>query len=100
MTIEKIVNGNEFTLVINGRVDSVTAPDLEAAVLGVPADAKSIIFDFKNLEYVSSAGLRVILLAQKRMNSIEGIFKIIHCADNIKEILEMTGFASIITIEQ
>jgi len=99
MTIEKVINGEEIALVISGRVDSVTAPDLEAAVLAIADSAKGIIFDFKNLEYVSSAGLRVILLAQKKMNAVNGSFKIVNCGENIKEILEMTGFSSIITIE-
>ena len=97
MTIERNVNGAVVTLKIVGRLDTSTAPALEAAIDGVAADIKELILDCSALEYVSSAGLRVILKAQKQMN-VQGCMKLIGVNETIMEIFDITGFSDILTI--
>ena len=98
MTIERTVNGTVVTLKIVGRLDTTTAPVLEAVVNGCKADVKELILDCSALEYVSSAGLRVILKAQKQMN-VQGSMKLIGVNEAIMEVFDITGFADILTIE-
>ena len=98
MTIERTVNGTVVTLKIVGRLDTTTAPVLEAVVNGCKADVKELILDCSALEYVSSAGLRVILKAQKRMN-VQGSMKLIGVNETIMEVFDITGFADILTVE-
>ena len=98
MTIEKKLNGVEATLVVAGRLDTQTAPELEKEVDSVVADAKELTFDMTGLEYVSSAGLRVILKAQKIMNT-KGSMKLTGVNDGIMEVFDITGFLDILTIE-
>ena len=98
MTIERNVNGAVVTLKIVGRLDTSTAPALEAAVDSCATDIKELILDCSTLEYVSSAGLRVILKAQKQMN-VQGCMKLIGVNETIMEVFDITGFADILTIE-
>ena len=98
MTIERNVNGAVVTLKIVGRLDTSTAPALEAAVDSCATDIKELILDCSALEYVSSAGLRVILKAQKQMNA-QGSMKLIGVNETIMEVFDITGFADILTIE-
>ena len=98
MTIERNVNGTVITLKIVGRLDTSTAPALEAAIDGCAADIQELILDCSALEYVSSAGLRVILKAQKQMN-VRGSMKLIGVNETIMEVFDITGFADILTIE-
>ena len=98
MTIERTVNGTLVTLKIVGRLDTSTAPALETVIDGFAADVKDLILDCGALEYVSSAGLRVILKAQKQMNA-RGSMKLIGVNETIMEIFDITGFADILTIE-
>ena len=98
MTIEKKINGEALTLIVSGRLDTQTAPELEKELDGVLADIKELTFDFANLEYVSSAGLRVILKAQKAMNA-QGSMKLTGVNDSIMEVFDITGFLDILTIE-
>ena len=98
MTIERNVNGAVVTLKIVGRLDTSTAPALEAAVDSCATDIKELILDCSALEYVSSAGLRVILKAQKQMN-VQGCMKLIGVKEAIMEVFDITGFADILTIE-
>ena len=98
MTIEKKLNGESATLVVVGRLDTQTAPELEKEVDGVVAGLKELTFDMTGLEYVSSAGLRVILKAQKAMNA-QGSMKLIGVNDSIMEVFDITGFLDILTIE-
>ena len=98
MTIEKDVNGTAAVLKIVGRLDTTTAPALEAAVDGCAAGVQELILDCSALEYVSSAGLRVILKAQKQMNA-QGSMKLIGVNETIMEVFDITGFADILTIE-
>ena len=98
MTIEKKINGEALTLIVSGRLDTQTTPELEKELDSVLADIKELTFDFANLEYVSSAGLRVILKAQKAMNA-QGSMKLTGVNDSIMEVFDITGFLDILTIE-
>ena len=98
MTIEKKINGEAVTLIVSGRLDTQTAPELEAELDSVLAGLKELTFDMTNLEYVSSAGLRVILKAQKAMNA-QGSMKLTGVNDSIMEVFDITGFLDILTIE-
>ena len=98
MTIEKTITGTAAALKIVGRLDTTTAPELENAVDGCIAGIKELVLDCSALEYVSSAGLRVILKAQKLMN-LQGAMKLIHVNESIMEVFDITGFADILTIE-
>ena len=98
MTIEKIIADTSASLKIIGRLDTSTAPELEATIDGCIAGIKELVLDCSELEYVSSAGLRVILKAQKLMNEL-GAMKLTHVNESIMEVLDITGFADILTIE-
>ena len=98
MTIEKILNGGNAKIVVVGRLDTQTAPELEKELDGIISNLKELTFDMAGLEYVSSAGLRVILKAQKIMNA-QGSMKLIGVRDNIMEVFDITGFLDILTIE-
>ena len=98
MTIEIKRNAKEITIEVVGRLDTITAPVLEKTIGENIADIESLILDFKGLEYISSAGLRVILGAQKRMQRV-GSMKLTNVCEDVMEVLEMTGFADILTIE-
>ncbi len=96
MDIVKNANGEALEVVLKGRLDTTTAPELEAALeLDGITD---LALDFEGLEYISSAGLRVILAAQKKM-SAQGKMVIKNVNDTIKEVFEITGFIDILTIE-
>ena len=98
MTIDKQLNGSELTLVLNGRLDTTTAPELEAVIKENIAGVTNLVMDFAGLEYLSSAGLRVILSAQKTMNK-QGEMVIRNVNETINEVFEITGFIDILTIE-
>ena len=98
MTIEKKINNDAVTLVVEGRLDTQTAPELENELDASLTGIKELIFDMTNLEYVSSAGLRVILKAQKAMN-LQGSMKLTGVNDSIMEVFDITGFLDILTIE-
>ena len=98
MTIEKKMNGEAVTLIVSGRLDTQTAPDMENELDAVLPGLKELTFDMTNLEYVSSAGLRVILKAQKAMNA-QGSMKLTGVNDSIMEVFDITGFLDILTIE-
>ena len=98
MNIEQNRNGNALTLALKGRLDTMTAPQLEAALKEALPGVEALTFDLEKLDYISSAGLRVLLSAQKTMNK-QGTMKVIHANDMIMEIFEVTGFADILNIE-
>ena len=98
MTIEKIVNGSAAILKITDMLDTETAPELEAVIDSELVGIQDLTLDFEALEYVSSAGLRVILKAQKMMNAA-GKMKVVHVNESIMEIFEITGFTGILNIE-
>ncbi len=98
MIINKAVKGTSLTLSLEGRLDTSSSPELETVLKGSLDDVTELILDFEKLEYISSAGLRVLLAAQKRMNT-QGTMKVVHVAEIIMEIFEVTGFSDILTIE-
>ena len=98
MTIEKKINQEAVTLIVSGRLDTQTAPELENELDSILSGLKELTFDMTNLEYVSSAGLRVILKAQKAMN-VQGSMKLTGVNDSIMEVFDITGFLDILTIE-
>ncbi len=98
MTIEKIENGTELTVVLSGRLDTTTSPKLEAELKKSILGVTTLVFDFASLEYISSAGLRVLLSAQKIMNK-QGSMVIRHINETIREVFDITGFADILTVE-
>ena len=97
MTITHTQNGSELTVALEGRLDTTTAPALEDNLKEAMDGITALTFDFEKLEYISSAGLRVLLAAQKAMNK-QGSMKITHVSDIIMEIFEVTGFTDILTI--
>lgn len=98
MTIDKQLNGSELTLALTGRLDTTTAPELEAVIKENITGVTNLVMDFAGLEYISSAGLRVILGAQKTMNK-QGEMVIRNVNETINEVFEITGFIDILTIE-
>ena len=98
MTIEIKKNAEVTTIEIIGRLDTTTAPELDKTINEDIADAKNLVLDFKALEYISSAGLRVLLGAQKKMQKI-GSMKLLNVREEVMEVFEMTGFSDILTIE-
>ncbi len=97
MTIQKTLNGNELTLALEGRLDTMTAPELEQELNSSLDGAESLILDFSKLDYISSAGLRVLLSAHKAMAG-KGGMKVIHVNEIVSEVFEVTGFSDILTI--
>ncbi len=97
LNTEKVENGKELTLVLTGRLDTVTAPELEEVIRTGLESAEKLVFDLKGLEYISSAGLRVLLNAQKLMNK-QGTMVITGAGEEVKEVFDVTGFSKILTI--
>ena len=98
MTIEIKKNDQETIIEIVGRLDTITAPALDKTINEDIGDTKNLVLDVKGMEYISSAGLRVLLSAQKKMQKI-GSMKVVGVCDEVMEVLEMTGFADILVIE-
>ena len=99
MTIEKKVNGNALEIALEGRLDTMTAPELEAELNQSLGSVDSLMLDFSKLEYISSAGLRVLLSAHKVM-SAKGGMKVTNVNEIVQEVFEVTGFADILNIER
>ena len=98
LNIEKTTNASELTVVLGGRLDTTTAPDLEKELKESLDGVTALTIDMTALEYISSAGLRVLLSTQKVMNR-QGKMKVTHVNETIQEIFEVTGFSDILTIE-
>ena len=98
MTVTKTLEDKILNVKVDGRLDTATAPELEKELDGVLGEAEELVFDFEGLEYMSSAGLRILLATQKKM-SAKGGMKVINVNDVISEIFEITGFSDILTIE-
>ena len=98
MTIDKKTSGSTLTISVEGRLDTVTAPDLEKEIKTSLDGVTELIFDFDRLDYISSAGLRVLLSTQKMMTN-QGSMKVIHVNETINDVFEITGFSDILTIE-
>ena len=99
MTINKTTEGSKLTIALEGRLDTVTAPELEGELAGSTQGVKELVFDLKDLDYVSSAGLRVLLSAQKTMKK-QGSMTIRGVKEEIMEIFDVTGFVDILNIEE
>lgn len=98
MNITKKANGNELCISLEGRLDTTTAPELEKVLSDSLEGVTELTFDMSALDYLSSAGLRILLGAQKQMNK-QGSMKVTNVNETIMEIFEVTGFADILTIE-
>ncbi|MBQ9010055.1 MAG: STAS domain-containing protein [Clostridia bacterium] len=98
MTITKKMNGNVLEVALEGRLDTVTAPELEQELKASLGEANSLVMDFSKLDYISSAGLRVLLTAHKAM-SAKGGMVVKNVNEIVNEVFDVTGFADILTIE-
>lgn len=98
MTIEIKKNVDELVLEITGRLDTITAPALDKTINENLGEIKSLILDCKNLEYISSAGLRVLLSTQKKLQQ-KGTMKLKNVREEVMEVFEITGFVDILTVE-
>ncbi len=98
MKINKTQNGSELLIALEGRLDTTTAPELEKELKDSIGGVEDLTIDFEKLDYISSAGLRVLLSAQKIMMK-QGEMKVVHVNETIMEIFEVTGFSDILTIE-
>ena len=98
MTIEIKRNADEVVVELVGRLDTTTAPVLDKTITEDLADVKKLVLDMKGLEYISSAGLRVLLSAQKKIQKV-GYMKVVNVCEAVMEVFEMTGFADILVIE-
>ena len=98
MTIEIKRSAEETIIELVGRLDTTTAPALDKAISSDIEGAKKLVIDFKSLEYISSAGLRVLLATQKKMQKV-GTMKLVNVCKEVMEVFEMTGFSDILTIE-
>ena len=98
MTISKTLDGDKLTVAIEGRLDTLSAPELEKEVGGCLSGVKQLVFDFEKLEYISSAGLRVLLTIERMMDA-DGTMKVTNVNEIVQELFEVTGFSDVITIE-
>ena len=98
MTIELKIKADQTIVEVAGRLDTTNAPALEKTINEDLGDTKNLVLDIKGMDYVSSAGLRVLLAAQKKMQQI-GTMKVINVCEEVMEVFEMTGFADILVIE-
>lgn len=98
MTITKKLNGTELVIALEGRLDTMTAPELTAELDRSLEGVESLTIDFSALDYISSAGLRVLLTAQEAMSGKKGM-KLTHVNEIVREVFDVTGFADILTIE-
>jgi anti-sigma B factor antagonist len=97
MTISKTLDGDKLIIAVEGRLDTLTAPDLEKEVSGSLDNVNELVFDFEKLEYISSAGLRVLLAIQQMMDGKP--VKVTNVSEVVQEVFEVTGFSDIITVE-
>ena len=98
LTINKTVENGKAVLKPEGRIDTVTAPEMDKVVKELLPELTDLTFDFEKLSYISSAGLRILLTSQKVMNK-QGSMKLIHVNDTVRDILDVAGFLNILTIE-
>ena len=98
MEINKTFKDKSCKIELSGRLDTITSPQLEEVVDALPDDVEELVLDLKELDYVSSAGLRVLLSAHRIM-SCKGGMKVTHVNEIVREVLEVTGFTDILTIE-
>ena len=99
MEIKQTKDGNKLTIELSGRLDTTTAPQLEEALAAALDGVSGVIFDFNKIEYISSAGLRILLNTQKKISAAGGSMKLVGVNDVVREVFEVTGFINILTIE-
>ena len=99
MNIKKKKDGNTLTVIISGRIDTATAPEADATISESLDDVQSLILDFTGVDYISSAGLRMLLALQKKMMARDGM-KLIGVNDDVNDVFEVTGFDEILTYEK
>lgn len=97
MTINKEVNGSKLNIALVGRLDTTTSPELEEELKASLDNIQELVFDFTQLEYISSAGLRVLLATQKTMNK-QGLMTVCNVNETVMEVFEVTGFVDLLTI--
>ncbi len=100
LTINRNKNGDELTVSLEGKITSKTAPELESEIERMPQDVKTLILDFEGLEYLTSAGLRVLLAAQQKMEEAGSVMKLRNINNAIMNIFNSTGFIDVLTIEE
>ncbi|WKY43090.1 STAS domain-containing protein [Eubacteriaceae bacterium ES2] len=98
MEINKNLSDDKMVIALVGRLDTTTAPELEEAFNGVLDETKNVELNLKDMDYISSAGLRVILMIQKKVNAVGGSLVVKEVCDTVMEIFEMTGFSDVLTI--
>jgi anti-anti-sigma factor len=98
MTINKMLNEDTVTLALEGRIDTATSPALQAAILEAFQSARNLVLDFEKVPYISSAGLRALLIGQKTAASKRGKMELIHVSEMVYSILETVGFTDILTL--
>lgn len=98
LDIKKVKEGSNMTLTLKGRLDTITAPNLEDEIDESIDDVTDLVMDFQEIEYVSSAGLRVLLTAQQTMDE-KGSMVIKNASDSVKDVFEITGFVDILNVE-
>lgn len=99
MTITETRNESTIQLAVEGRVDTNTSPQMQQAILQAFQKGKTVILDLEKVDYVSSSGLRALLIGQKTANSKGGSMKLIHVCESVMKVFEMTGFSDMLTIE-
>lgn len=99
MEINEERDGGQWTISLVGRLDTLAAAELDQTVQGGIAGVTELVFDFVDVPYIASAGLRVLLVAQKQMNK-QGSMKLIHVRRDVKDVLEITGFINFLTLEE
>lgn len=92
-------DGNKATITLSGKLSVATSPDLEAAITGLPASTNEFVIDLTDLEYISSAGLRVLVSTEKIANQRNGSMTLLHPNEEVTEVFDMTGLADVFTIE-
>ena len=99
MNITKTYDEKKLTISVEGEIDTVTAPDFQNELIDEMGKFDSLVFDFKNLEYISSAGLGVLIATQKKLKGLDIPFEIINTPDSIKEIFSVTGLEKILNFQ-
>lgn len=99
MELNTTVNGTSAVITVNGKLSVATSPDLEKAIQGLPSSVTELDLDLTELDYISSAGLRVLVASEKLAQSRGGRMRLLHPADEVKEVFDMTGLIDIFTIE-
>ena len=98
MEIIKNIEGAKATFTVKGNLDTVTSPDLQSEIDALDSAVKELVFDFASLDYISSAGLRVMLTANKKMTAAGGSMTIANTKPEVREVFDMTGFSDIFTM--